>query len=50
MLGQTGTGILQIILSIIAIPLWFVLIGFPLSIAVWIWAVVLAAQQLPKNG
>lgn len=48
-IGQTTVGIIQIVLSVLAIPLWFVLIGFPLSIGVWIWAVAVAAQSLSSK-
>jgi hypothetical protein len=49
-LGKVGTGVTQILLGILAIPLWFVGIGFLLSLGVWIWAVVIAAQSLSGHS
>ncbi len=43
-LGQVGTGIVQLILGGIGFLLSFVLIGIPLLVGVWIWAVVIGAQ------
>lgn len=37
---KTAVGIAQLIIAIIAIPLCFLLIGIPLLIIVWLWAVV----------
>ncbi len=42
--GKTGQGIAQLILFIIGIPLSFILIGIPLIIASWIWALVTGIQ------
>jgi len=33
-------GIIQLVLFLIGIPLTFVIIGIPLMIAMWIWALV----------
>ncbi|MDQ3463093.1 MAG: hypothetical protein M3471_08735 [Actinomycetota bacterium] len=49
-LGKVGIGVTQILLGILAIPLWLVGIGFLLSLGVWIWAVVIAAQSLSGHS
>jgi len=38
--GRTNQGILQLVLFIVSIPLMFLLIGFPLALGIWIWALV----------
>jgi TM2 domain-containing membrane protein YozV len=47
-LGETKIGVIQLTLWLISIPLLFVLIGFPLSFGVWIWAIVTAAQSFSR--
>lgn len=47
-LGQVPTGLIQITLDLIAIPLSFILIGIPLALATWIWGLVIAAQSFSK--
>ncbi|MGH9129379.1 MAG: hypothetical protein ACRDY2_10575 [Acidimicrobiales bacterium] len=44
MLGQTASGVIQLVLWLISIPLFFVIIGFPLYLGVWIWALVVGIQ------
>jgi len=44
--GRTVEGILQLILLMIALPLCFVLIGFPLLIATWAWALATGIRGL----
>lgn len=46
--GETGTGIIQMIAAIISIPLIFILIGIPLLIGVWIWALISSIRQIKK--
>ncbi len=46
--GETGKGVAQIILFLIGIPLMFVIIGIPLVIGVWIWALVSSINQLNR--
>ncbi len=38
--GRTKVGIWQLVLFVVGIPLAFVIIGIPLMIAMWIWALV----------
>ncbi|MEK6878020.1 MAG: hypothetical protein AABY22_00350 [Nanoarchaeota archaeon] len=42
--GRTRTGIIQLILVVVSIPLLFILVGIPLLIAVWIWALITGIQ------
>ena len=46
--GRTTEGIIQLVLFIIAIPLSFILIGIPLLIAMWIWALVTGIQIIKE--
>lgn len=46
--GRTTAGIIQLVLFIIAIPLSFILIGIPLIIAMWIWALVTGIQLIKE--
>ncbi|MFP4523065.1 MAG: hypothetical protein ACOCQQ_00645 [Candidatus Nanoarchaeia archaeon] len=43
---DTQKGIIQMVLFIVSIPLMFVLIGFPLALGIWIWALVTSINQL----
>lgn len=42
--GKTNPGITQLVLFLIGIPLAFVIVGIPLMIAMWIWALVTGIQ------
>ena len=44
--GRTSTGIIQLVLFLVSIPLMFILIGFPLALAMWIWALVTGIQMI----
>jgi TM2 domain-containing membrane protein YozV len=44
--GQTKKGLIQGFLFLISIPLMFVLVGIPLAVGVWVWAVVSSVQQI----
>ena len=44
--SRQTTGIIQLVLSIISIPLMFVIIGFPLLLAMWIWGIVTGVQMV----
>ena len=46
--GETSKGITQLVLFIVSIPLMLILIGIPLAIAMWIWALVTSINQI-KN-
>ncbi len=42
--GRTSTGVKQLVLFVVGIPLIFVLIGIPMMIGAWIWGVVTGVQ------
>jgi hypothetical protein len=44
--GQTSKGVWQLVLFAIGIPLSIILIGIPLIIGVWIWALVCSINQI----
>jgi len=50
--GKTGQGVAQFILFVLAVVLNFTLvgaiIGVPLAIGIWIWAIVSAASANPQ--
>lgn len=41
-------GIIQLVLFLIGIPLTFVIIGIPLMIAMWIWALVSSIKMVTE--
>ena len=41
-----STGVIQLVLFLVSIPLMFILIGFPLALAIWIWALVTGIQMI----
>lgn len=47
--GETKKGVWQLVLFLIGIPLTFIIIGIPLMIGVWIWALVTSIQQLKDS-
>lgn len=47
--GRVSTGLVQLILFIVGIPLSYVLIGIPLVIAVWIWALVTGIHLINES-
>ena len=48
--GNTKTGVWQIVLAIISIPLMFILIGFPLMLGVWIWGLVTGIKLVRESS
>ena len=46
--GETQTGIWQIVLFILSIPLMFVLIGIPLAFGVWIWGLITGVRMIQE--
>ena len=42
--GDTKTGVIQLILSIVGMVLSLILIGIPLVIGIWIWGLVSAIK------
>ncbi len=47
--GRTSQGVLQLVLWVVSFPLMFVLVGFPMLLAVWIWALVSGIQILEES-
>lgn len=47
--GETGKGVTQMVLILISLPLMFVIIGVPLLIGVWIWALVSSIGQINRS-
>lgn len=48
--GRTSTGVIQLVLYIISWPLSIILIGIPLMLAMWIWALVTGIQMVKEAG
>jgi len=46
--GRISTGITQLVLFIIGIPLSIIIIGIPLIIGVWIWGLVTGIQLIKE--
>ena len=44
--GDTRTGVWQLVAFIVSIPLVLVLIGIPLMLAVWVWALISSIKQI----
>lgn len=44
--GDVGKGVVQMVLSLVAIPLMYFLIGIPLIVGVWIWALISSINQI----
>ena len=47
--GRVSTGVVQLILVIVGIALSFILIGIPLLIAAWIWALITGIQLVNES-
>lgn len=47
--GKTKVGIIQLVLTLVGIPLSFVFIGIPLIIAMWIWALITGIQLIKES-
>jgi TM2 domain-containing membrane protein YozV len=47
--GRIGVGLTQLLLWVIALPLCFVLIGFPMLLAAWIWSLVTGIHILEDS-
>jgi len=47
--GRTSQGVLQLVLWVVAFPLCFVLIGFPMLLAIWVWSLVTGIQILEES-
>lgn len=47
-LGQVTTGVIQLALWLVSIPLTFFIIGLPLYFGVWVWAIVVGIQAFSR--
>lgn len=47
--GRTSQGVVQLVLWVVSFPLMFVLIGFPMLLAVWIWSLVSGIQIMEES-
>lgn len=47
--GRIKTGIIQLALFLISIPLMLILIGFVTAFAVWIWGLVTGIQMIQEG-
>lgn len=48
--GNTNIGLIQLILFLVGIPLSFILIGIPLMIGMWVWALITGIDLLNKSN
>lgn len=46
--GDTNVGVTQLVLFLVGIPLSFILIGIPLMIGMWIWALITGIQLVTR--
>ncbi len=47
--GRTSQGVVQLVMWVVSFPLCLVLIGFPMLLATWIWALVSGIQILEES-
>lgn len=47
--GRTTEGIIQLVLTLVGIPLSIFLVGIPLIIVAWVWALVSGIQILQES-
>jgi len=47
--GRTSQGVVQLVLWVVSFPLMFVLIGFPMLLAIWIWSLVSGIQIMEES-
>ncbi len=45
---RTNTGVIQLVLFLIGIPLLLIIIGIPLMVAMWVWALITGIDILKK--
>ena len=46
--GRTKTGVIQLVLFLVGIPLMLILIGFFLMLGVWIWGIITGVQMIKE--
>lgn len=47
--GKTTEGIIQLVLTLVGIPLSIFLVGIPLIIVAWVWALITGIQILQES-
>jgi hypothetical protein len=48
--GDSNKGVIQLVLFLVGFFLSFIIIGFPLLIGVWIWALVMGIKKLSTKN
>jgi len=48
--GDTKTGVWQLVLALVSMPLRFVLIGYPIFLGAWIWALITSIKLVQKSS
>ncbi|MBI3333918.1 hypothetical protein HYZ97_00310 [Candidatus Pacearchaeota archaeon] len=46
--GRIKTGVIQLVIALISIPLMFLIIGIPIFLIVWIWGIVTAVNLIKE--
>jgi len=49
LVARRNEGVVQLVLALISLPLMFILIGFPLYLAAWVWGVVSGIKALQES-
>jgi len=47
--GRTNEGVIQLVLFLVSIPLCFLIVGFPLMLGMWIWALISGISILNES-
>lgn len=47
--GDTQKGIIQMILTLVSLPLMIILVGIPLLIGTWIWSLITSIEQIRNS-
>lgn len=48
--GDTQKGIIQMVLTLVSLPLMIIIVGIPLLIGTWIWALVTSIEQIRNSN
>jgi TM2 domain-containing membrane protein YozV len=46
--GKTGTGLAQLSLFLVGLPLAVITVGLPLMLAAWVWGIATGAQLIAE--
>lgn len=47
--GKTSTGVKQLVLFVVGIPLTLLLVGIPMMLGAWIWGIVTGVQIVNES-